>query len=122
MSELCLLGFHAKAREDYLFEGEIPRNCQDCIQAELDKQHVQIKLEALGVSGLLQAIDPSKPVRIGIKFDDVHDRTVKVEQKPGAGLSGDKDHTYHPFRCLRPAAGVAAKKDTIEDIGPNKYL
>lgn len=127
MSELCLLGFHERARQGYLFNGQIPRNCLDCIQAEVDKPPVQLRLTFIGVRGLInvvemiKALDADKTVNIGLKWDDVHGRTVKFVRAQASAHPEDKDCTYETFHCSRPVAGVARTRE-INNVDTGGYL
>ena len=122
MGELCHLGFYSQANKKPLWNEQVPRDCQDCLQQELDKPTTQIQLATLGMQAVVQVIAVDKPIRIGITFNDVHGRTARFEEMNAAADEAEPTTLSVPFYCARALAGVAPKKADIEDVGPNEYL
>jgi hypothetical protein len=122
MSEQCLLSLHTAAQnEKYLWEGDIPRNCLDCIQREVDKPFNQIKLGTIGVELPVNILDSDKTVAVGLTYTDVHGRRAQLVNNSLPAPPGDKDHTYITFYCAQ-AALSPAKQKPVTDIDASKYL
>ncbi|HET7320378.1 MAG TPA: hypothetical protein VFI84_02190 [Candidatus Saccharimonadales bacterium] len=127
MSEQCMLrAYLGESNQETAWERDIPRECRNCIQAELDKPFVLLNIQEFGIrEPSLNTI--SKLYRIGLEGkESLQGRQIVIEKLGTMAASATKKRTYWPFHCSRqvslPAHPLTLPK-AVNDVKPSdEYL
>lgn len=119
--EQCnLRAIHDASNQKTIWEGDIPSQCRDCIQFQIDKNFVQLNLEFFGLVDVTVEPRPEKTYRVGGRAPDVHGREIVFEKLEPSET--ERTRHYEPFHCNRPSLSAFSKKKEVTVTTSPKYL